>query len=82
MPEPPLTPEQARCLLRECVTVVQPGEVLVIRADSYTPAQRQEICDSVAWWLEANAPSIKILVVPGDELGVITSEEQPSERKP
>ena len=34
---PPLTPDQVRYLLRECVTVVKPGETLMIRGADWTP---------------------------------------------
>ena len=34
---PPLTPDEVRYLLRECVTVVKPGETLIIRVPWTTP---------------------------------------------
>jgi hypothetical protein len=68
---PPLTPEQVRYLLRECVTVVQPGETLVIRGRDWTPNQVREIQQ----WMDADRESGRIpfgvLVLPGDELGVV-----------
>jgi len=66
----PLTPEQVRCLLSECVTVVQPGETLVIRGQHWTPNQVREIQD----WLDTEHATgritFKALAVPGDELAV------------
>jgi hypothetical protein len=68
---PPLTPDELRQVLRECVTVVRPGEVLVIRApEDFTPDQLREYQEYVAWWLEYNAPEVRCLVTIGEELGV------------
>ncbi len=70
-PAPLLTPELARALLRECVTVVKPGETLVIRApDSWTPEELrtyQEYADAAT---EAGVAPFGVLVVLGEELGV------------
>ncbi len=67
----PLTPDEIRQLLRECVTVVKPGETLVIRGDrNWTPNQVREVqdwLDSAAEWRDLG---FKILVVPGDEFGI------------
>jgi len=71
---PPLTRDEVRQLLRECVTVVKPGETLVIRGYNWTPNQTREIQD----WMDAEHESGRIdfpvLAVIGDELGVA---EQP-----
>ena len=65
-----LTPEQVRHLLSECVTVIQPGETLVIRGRNWTPNQVREIQD----WLDTEHATgritFKALAVPGDELAV------------
>jgi len=65
-----LTEEEIRQLLRECVTVVKPGEVLVIRVPDFTPEQLREYSDMVRWWLDENAPGVKCLITVGEELGV------------
>jgi hypothetical protein len=68
----PLTPDQIRQLLRECVTVVKPGEVLILRAlEGWTPHQVKEVHDVAAAWLEDNAPGIKALVIPPFEIAVV-----------
>lgn len=67
---PPLTSDEVRYLLRECVTVVKPGETLVIRDRNWTPNQVREIQD----WMDAEHESgrigFKVLAVIGEELGV------------
>ena len=73
-PPPPLTPDAVRQLLRECVTVVGPGETVILRVPwTTTPTQVRELQDFVngtAEWL--NLP-FKTLILPGDELGVAES---------
>ena len=62
----PLTKDEVRQLLRECVTVVKPGEILVLQPGAdCTPNQLREIQQMTDWWLGENAPKIKVLVVPG-----------------
>ena len=67
----PLTPDEVRQLLRECVTVVKPGEHLILRVPwSTTPSQvreLQEVVNEMAGYLER---PFRMLVLPGDELGV------------
>ena len=64
------SPEEVRALLRECVTVVRPGELLVIRVPYGTPADEarayQRVLESAreAWGISA-------VVVVAEELGVI-----------
>lgn len=56
-PGPPISPspDEVRALLRECVTVVKPGEVLVIRVPYDTPWDKargyQQVLDAAreAW---------------------------------
>ena len=59
-------PETIRQLLRECVTVVKPGEILVFTAGDpdWTPNQIREIQEVIGTWLEYNAPDVKALVLP------------------
>ena len=67
---PPLTPEQVCHLLSECVTVVKPGETLIIRGQNWTPAQLNEIQRAMDAMHETGRIPFKALAVPGDELGV------------
>lgn len=68
---PPLTPGEVRQLVRECVAVVKPGEHLILRVPwSTTPSQVRELQEAVnemAGYLEL---PFRMLVLPGDELGV------------
>lgn len=67
-PAPLLTPELARQLLRECVTVVKPGETLVIRVpETWTLEQ----VDEYQRWLDyaADHRGFRALAVVGEELG-------------
>lgn len=72
---PLLTPETARALLSECVTVVKPGETLIIRApESWTPQHveyYQEYADAATG---SGRISFPVLVVIGEELGVVRTE--------
>ena len=71
----PLTKDEVRQLLRECVTVVKPGEILVVQPGvDYTPNQLREIQQMTDWWLRENAPAIKALVVPGEAHQVVRQE--------
>lgn len=63
-------PDEVRTLLRECVTVVKPGEVLVIRVPHDTPWEEarsyQRVLDAARkeWGISA-------VVVTAEELGII-----------
>lgn len=75
---PVLTEETATTLLRECFTVVRPGEVLVIRAPAdWTPNQAdlyQEYASALA------APhGFGVLVYLGDQFARITSDPEPAD---
>jgi hypothetical protein len=60
---PPLTSDQVRQLLRECVTVVKPGEVLVIRVhENTTPNQLREQQDMTDAWTAENAPGMRVML--------------------
>ena len=73
---PPLTRDEIRQLLSECVTVVKPGETLILRVPwTTTPTQVRElqvVLDETTAWLEL---PFKALVVPGDELTVAQAPE-------
>ena len=71
---PDLGRDEVRQLLRECVTVVKPGESLVIRGRDWTPNQVREIQDWMDAERESGRISFKVLVLPGDELGVVQPE--------
>jgi len=75
-PEPLLSPAQVRYLLRQCVTVVKPGETLVIRGRDWTPNQVREIQDWMDAMHEDGTIGFKVLAVIGDELGVIEAGEE------
>jgi hypothetical protein len=66
-----LDPEMVQQLIRECVTVVRPGETLVIRDRNWTPGQVREIQDYVDALRECGQISFKVLAAFGDELGVV-----------
>lgn len=66
-----LTPDAIRQLLRESVTVVKPGEVLVLRCpEDWVPSQVSEMHDCVNWWLRENAPDIRAMVIPHLDMAV------------
>ena len=66
-----LSPEEIRSLLRECVTVVKPGEVLVIRvSENMTPRQCSEYQQAVDGWIAYGDLGIKVMVLPGEGLGI------------
>jgi hypothetical protein len=67
----PLTPDEIRQILRECVTVVKPGEVLVVRVSpDCTPSQVREYQDSLNAVRAAGGITCEVLVLPAEELGV------------
>ena len=70
-PETVLGEDEIRQLLRECVTVVKPGETLIVRVDrTWTPAQVkdvQEYADTVSKYRELG---VKFLFLPGEEFAV------------
>ena len=70
----PLTPDEVRQLVRECVTAVGPGETLVVRGRDWTPSQVREVQD----WMDADYESgridFRVLAVIGDELAVVKPE--------
>jgi hypothetical protein len=70
-----LDPETIRALLRESVTVVQPGEVLffTVGDPNMTPVQIRAIQDVINWWLADYAPDVKVLVLPHGEMAAAES---------
>lgn len=77
-PHPLLTPETARALLRECVTVVRPGETLIVRAhEHWTPQQVRELQDYADTVTEYRDLGVKILFVPGEEFAVAQPKPEP-----
>jgi hypothetical protein len=70
---PPVGPGELRALLRECVNVVEPGDILIIQAAvGLTPAQCNEWQNAVNWWLTENAEGqVRALVVPAEEIKVL-----------
>ena len=70
----PLSPDEVRQLIRECVTVVKPGEALIIRDRNWTPNQVREIQDWMDDEHESGRISFKVLAVIGEEMGVARPE--------
>jgi hypothetical protein len=66
----PLSPEEIRALLRECVTVVKFSETLIIRvpSGSLNPQQHCELSDVVRYQGRENG--FRAMLVMGDELAV------------
>lgn len=84
-PPVPLGPGELRAMLRECVNVVEPGDVLVIRLPpQYEAHQVNELGRYVTMWLADHAPGVHALVVPAEEITVfrpapfVTFGEQPA----
>ena len=69
---PPLGEDEIRQLLRECVTVVKPGETLypVLRAQVDTEPDARDPGHASSTQPSGVASHFKALVVPGEELGV------------
>jgi hypothetical protein len=70
------TPEEIRDFLAENVTVVAPGETLVIRAQDYmTPRHVHELQEFLNAAREYGSLSFGCLVVPGAEFGKVSAPE-------
>ena len=68
---PPLTPDQVRQLLRECVTVVKPGETLIVRVPvTWAMDQVSNYQKNFSDWARWLDLPFKVIVVIGEELGV------------
>lgn len=73
-PRPLLTPEIARELLRECVTVVKPGEVLAVRLP--LDMDSGDIARARGYALEVERQSgIKVAFIPGEEFAAVSAED-------
>ena len=67
-----LKPDDVRSLLRECVTVVQPGEVLVmIAARGFTRADADRVRHHVRAFNADNGTSLAVLVIAECELAIM-----------
>jgi hypothetical protein len=67
-----LTEDEVRQMLSECVTVVRPGETLLLRCGrDWTPDQAREVQEWMDRAIEWRDLGFKALVVPADELGVV-----------
>ena len=66
-----LTPETAEALLRECVTVVKPGETLVIRIpDTWHPQAVHDTQRRLSEVIAGRGLGFAVLLVPGEEFAV------------
>jgi hypothetical protein len=73
----PLTEDEMRQLLRECATVVKPGETLIVRVPTtWTPQQAVQYQEYVSAVTSQHAPELTVLVLIGDELGIAEATEQ------
>jgi hypothetical protein len=66
----PLNPDEVRQLLRECVTVVKPGETLVVRVPVSTPPHVVRELQELADYAQQEGMPFPVLIVVGDELGI------------
>lgn len=67
-------PDTIRALLRECVTVVQPGEVLVMRFDRLTHQDAHRIREVIHAWNIDNDADLKVLPVSDADLAVLPAD--------
>lgn len=73
----PLGEETILAAIRECVTVVKPGETLVIRAQhEWTANQVRELQDALDWYTGSRDLGFKVLVVPGAGFAVAQAAGQ------
>jgi hypothetical protein len=72
----PLTPDEIRQLLSECVTAVKPGETLIVRVPlTWTPDQVSRYGRTISEVSEALELPFRTLVVPAEELGIAEAPE-------
>jgi hypothetical protein len=70
-PRPLLTPETARELAREYVTILKPGEVLAVRVpDTWTDRQAHETSVRIDEIIALRDLGITVLLLPGEEFAV------------
>jgi hypothetical protein len=72
-PAPVLTPETAKALVRECVTIVRPGEVLAVRLPLSFTSGDLDYAREYARTVERET-GVKVAFIPGEELGVAQAE--------
>jgi hypothetical protein len=66
-----ITPAAIEVLLRECITVVKPGETLIVRVPWGTPARTvHQLGRSLHGRAQARGARFHTLVVPAESLGV------------
>jgi hypothetical protein len=75
IPREQFTLDEIRQLLRECVTVVKPGEALAVRMAGLTPQQHREYQQAVTDWHERGDLPFQVFIFIGDELGVVRSSD-------
>jgi hypothetical protein len=79
-PRPLLTPELARELLRECVTLVKPGEVLAVRTpDSWVPDQVYDCQAYIDERLRLRGIDVAVLFLSGEEFAVTKAKTEACE---
>ena len=71
---PPLGPDEIRQLLRECVTVVKPGEILVLRCPEGARANEMDRLRRIATAQIGPDAGIRVLVVPHLDMAVVEAE--------
>jgi hypothetical protein len=67
----PLNPDEVRQLLRECVTVVKPGETLVVRVPVSTPPHVVRELQELADYAQQEGMPFPVLIVVGEGLGIV-----------
>lgn len=67
------TPDELREYLTGNVTIVKPGETLVVRVSDLTPSQVHEYQDALNRNFEQGFIPFRALVVYGDALGVVSA---------
>ena len=68
---PPLSPDEIRQLLRECVTVVKPGETLILRVPlTWAPDEVFRYQRNVNAVHDEGLIPFKVLILGAEELGV------------
>ena len=72
----PLTPDEVRQLLRECVSVVKPGGTLVVRVRTDTPPHVVRELQEVADCAQQEGMPFPVLIVVGEGMAVIKAGEE------
>lgn len=70
-PPPPISPGEVRALLRECVTILGPDDVLVIRHPSFTAESAHAIREQVDAFNETHGTNVKVVAVVADEMAIV-----------